>query len=334
MYTSTSKDEVIIKMVGKIALEFPDMDLQAQLKIRGIVEEALYKYDVIPQETALVASDIEEKIQVYLKTKELEGLSSKTLKCRKYDLMKFANCLRKPLSAITTPDLRMYLSVRCQGLKPSSVNGQITVLKTFFNWLYFEGYIPTNPAAKLKPTKEPKRLKRPLTQKEVELLRVACKTDRERALIEFAYATGCRLGEIIRINKSDINWAERTLNVIGKGNKERTVCFTQQAEVYLQRYLESRTDNCEALFVTVRRPYKRIGARSIQKEIKKIASRTNINISVHPHIFRRSFATHRLNNGTPLDIVQKFLGHESPAVTQIYAQTSRENMIHEYRRGA
>ncbi|CBZ04148.1 site-specific tyrosine recombinase/integron integrase [Clostridium botulinum] len=326
---STSKDEVVIKLVGKLSLEFPEIE---QLKTRAIVEEVLYKYRVLPEETALVSSDIEEKLQIYLATKKLDGLSRKTLKNYECNLLIFADHLRKPLSTINTMDLRMFLTVRCKSMKATSVNGQISILKSFFGWLHEEEYIPKNPAKKLKQTKEPKRVRKPLTEEEIELLRQSCKTDREEALIEFLISTGCRLSEIVEVNKDDINWHEMSLFVVGKGDKERKVYFSTKAKILLKKYLLTRADNNEALFVTSRSPHNRLGGRSIQREIKKIANMAGIEKSIHPHLFRHSFATYKINSGMPMPIIQHLMGHESPATTQIYAQLSEETVKYEYKK--
>lgn len=329
MYSSNAKSEVVIKLVGKLSLEFPDID---QLKVRNIVEEVLYKYSILPEETGLVASDIEEKLQIYLASKKLDGLSLKTLKNYEYNLLIFANHLRKPLGTINTMDLRMFLAVRCKNLKQTSVNGQIFILKSFFGWLHDEEYIPKNPSKKLKQTKEPKRLRHALSEEEVELLRQATKTEREKALVEFLISTGCRLSEVVGVNKDDINWHEMSLNVIGKGDKERKVYFSTKAKILLKKYLLTRKDDNQALFVTSKRPHTRLGGRSIQREIKKIADRAGINKSIYPHLFRHSFATHNLNSGMPMPIIQHLMGHESPATTQIYAELSEENIRHEYKK--
>jgi len=329
MYSATSKDEVIIKLVGKLSLEFPELD---QLKVREIAEETLYKYDVLPQETALVSSDIEEKLQIYLAVKKLDGLSEKTLKNYEYQLLIFASHLVKPIATVNTMDIRMYLANRCKNLKPGSVNGQISILKTFFAWLLNEEYIPKNPMLKIKNTKEPKRLRHALSDEEVELLRQACKIDREKALIEFLVSTGCRLSEVVSVNKSDINWYEMSLFVIGKGSKERKVYFSTRAKILLQKYLESRRDDDPALFVAKKFPYERIGGRCIEREISKIAKRAGFDKSIFPHLFRHSMATHSLNAGMPLPVLQHILGHEDPSTTQIYAELSEENIKHEYKR--
>ncbi|MBY6871654.1 tyrosine-type recombinase/integrase [Clostridium botulinum] len=329
MYSSSAKDEVVIKLVGKLSMEFEEID---QLKARTIIEEVLYKYRVLPEETGLVTSDIEEKLQIYLASKKLDGLSLKTLKNYQYNLAIFADRLRKPLGTITTMDLRMFLAVRCKNMKATSVNGQISILKSFFGWLADEEYIPKNPAKKLKQTKEPKRLRHAMTEEEIENLRQACKTEREKALVEFLISTGCRLSEVVGVNKDDINWYEMSLNVIGKGDKERKVYFNIKTKIYLKKYLNRRKDNNEALFVTSRRSYARLGGRSVQREIKKIANRAGINKSIYPHLFRHSFATSKLNAGMPLPVIQHLMGHENPATTQIYAELSEENIKHEYKK--
>ncbi|WP_061316888.1 site-specific tyrosine recombinase/integron integrase [Clostridium botulinum] len=326
---STSKDEVVIKLVGKLSLEFSNID---QLKVRQLVEEVLYKYDILPQENALMTSDIEEKIAIYLAAKKLDGLSIKTLKNYRYNLIIFADYLRKPLGTITTMDLRMFLAVRCKNMKATSVNGQISILKSFFGWLHDDEYIPKNPAKKLKQTKEPKRLRHALSEEEVELLRQATKTDREKALVEFLISTGCRLSEVVGVNKGDINWYEMSLNVVGKGDKERKVYFSTKAKILLKKYLLTREDSNEALFVTSKRPHGRLGGRSIQREIKNIAKRAEIDKSIYPHLFRHSFATGKINSGMPLPVLQHIMGHENPSTTQIYAELSEENIKHEYKK--
>lgn len=323
------KDEVIIKIVGKLSLQFPDID---QIKVRNVVEECLYKYTIAPTETAIVASDIEEKIMMYLAVKRLDGLSKKTLKNYQYNLLIFANYIRKPIATVTTIDLRIFLTQRCKGLKPTSVNCQIFILKSFFSWLLTEDMIPKNPMLKIKTTKEGKRLRHAMSEEEIELLRQACITLREKALIEFLISSGCRLSEVVGINKEDINWYEMSLNVIGKGNKERKVYFNTKAKILLQKYLKARTDNNDALYVSSKHPFARLGGRSIEKEIKKIALRAGIDKSIYPHLFRHSFATFKINSGMPLPVLQHILGHENPSTTLIYAELNDENIQHEYKK--
>lgn len=271
-------------------------------------------------------------MQIYLAVKRLDGLSEKTLQNYKYNLEIFASHLIKPLATINAMDLRMYLAARCKKMKSTSVNGQISILKSFFSWLANEEYIPKNPTVMIKRTKEPKRLRHAMSEEEVELLRQGCKSDREKALIEFLISTGCRLSEVVGVDVSDVNWFEQSLHVIGKGDKERKVYFSIKTKILLKKYLATRKDTNPALFVTSKAPYGRLGGRSVEREIKKIAARTEIDKSVYPHLFRHSFATHKLNSGMPLPVIQNLMGHEDSATTLIYAEISQENIKHEYKR--
>lgn len=329
MYSTSSKDEVVVKLVGRLTIEFPDLD---QLRARQLIEETLYKYEIAPAETALVARDIEEKIQIYLATKRLDGLSKKTLYSYELNLVMFASHLRKPLTTVSTMDLRMYLAVRCKKLKQSSVNTQISILKSFFAWLANEEYIPKNPTAKLTQVKQPKRVRQAMTDEEVELLRQACEKLCEKCIIEFLIATGCRLSEIVNVDIAHINWNEKSLFVIGKGDKERKVYFTAKAKVLLQAYLATRTDDNPALFVADKGEHKRLGGRSIENEVHKVAVRAGFEKSVYPHLFRHTFATSKINAGMPLPVLQHIMGHDDPSTTQIYAKLSEENILHEYKK--
>ena len=324
-----ANDEVIIKMVGKLTLEFTDIN---QLKVRKIIEEVLYKYDVIPQEVGLVVSDVEDKLQIYLAVKKLDGLSIRTLKNYNYNLIKFSDMLRKPLATVTTMDLRMFLANRCKKMKPSSTNEQIFILKSFFGWLFTEEYIPKNPTTKLKQIKMPSRLREALNTDEIEILRQKCENIREKSLFEFAYSSGCRLAEIVSINKDDIDWNNKILKVIGKGNKERVVCFNTKAKYLLQEYILSRNDNNCALFVSSKGEHERLGGRSIERIIGIIADRAKLGKAIYPHLLRHSVATHLLAAGMALHNVQALLGHSDPKTTQIYAETSIENVVYEYKR--
>lgn len=321
-------EEFVVRAIGKITMEFP---LIEQLKVRDILYEALYNYNVLPIEQGLVVSDIEERVMLYLACKKLEGKSNKTLYNYKLILQKLSFNLIKPIASITIMDLRMYLAVTTKGLKPGTINTIMSTLKSFFGWLELEEYIPKNPTRKLQPYKTPKRMRKSLTAEELERLRYACKTTRERALVEFLFATGCRVSEVMQTNREDLNYRELSLRVIGKGDKEREVYFSSKAKLYLEKYLETRTDDCPAIFITSKYPHQRLGVRSIEREIGKIAERAGFDKSVFPHLLRHTMATLAVQAGAKLTTVQFLLGHDDPSTTQIYAETSMEEVRHEYR---
>lgn len=301
------------------------------LELRTRFSNVLSLYEIKPIGSApQFQSDLEDKIALFLASKQLEGLSKVTLDGYKIELRLFAKHIQKPIEQITTADIRAYLG-QFPHLKLSSLTKRLSVLKSFFGWLNSEEIIQRDPTRKIKPPKTEKALPKALTIEELEMLREACQTSRERALIEIFYATGCRLSEIYQLNRQDINWQTQSARVIGKGTKEREVFFSFRALFHLRKYLASRNDDCPALFITERKPYRRLSRRAIQREIKLIAQRAGIKKNVHPHTMRHTFATLTLNNGADLATIQALLGHANPATTQIYAQVSDERKREQYK---
>jgi integrase/recombinase XerD len=178
-----------------------------------------------------------------------------------------------------------------------------------FRWAHEEGNIAKNPASKLQEPKVGKRIPKFLTEREIELLREACLSPMEKAIFEFMYSTGCRIGEITTLEKNDINWRDRSAIVRGKGDKEREVYFNIRSDIWLKRYLKSREDSDPAIFVTERFPHK-MSIAQMRYIIKHTSNRSGINKTIFPHPLRHSYATHLLNNGAPIDIIQSLLGHE------------------------
>lgn len=321
-------EEFVVRAVGKVTLEWPEIN---QLRLRDILYECLYNFNVLPIENALVASDVEERMMIFLASKRLEGKSEKTLYNYRLILQKFASYVHKPISAVTVMDLRMYLAATTKNLKPGSINTIMSCFKSFFGWLELEEYIPKNPTRKLKPFKQPIRIRKSLTVEELEKLRDSCRTVRERALLEFIFSTGCRVAEVVGTNIEDLSFTENSLRVVGKGDKEREVYFSPKAKLYLEKYLDTRKDACPALFVSIRYPVHGIGSRAIEREIGKIAERAGFDKAVFPHLLRHTMATLAIASGAKLTTVQHLLGHQDPSTTQIYAETSLEDVKHEYK---
>lgn len=311
------KNEIIIRILDR-SMAFLDMDQIKQL--RGVIEDEMYHVKVEPECMALALTDnLPEMISLFLATKRLRGCSKKTIKNYGLILNKFSFAMRKDIEQITDMDIKRYLAAYSgTGVKNNTVSTTISCFKSFFTWLEAQDYIDKSPMRKVENIKVEKRCRKPLTHEELEMLRVACKTERELALVEFMYSPGCRLDEVYKLNKSDINWNAESCMVIGKGNKERRVFLNAKAKVHLWKYLSSRKDICEALFVTERGIIRRLGARSIEKIYSELGNR--ISKHVHPHIMRHTFATHMLQAGVPLSVVQELLGHEDPSTTQIYAK--------------
>jgi len=262
-----------------------------------------------------------EAWEAYQADKRLLGYSPHTLKAYHLQLTLLARHFGDvELDSLTFEDLKAYLAKDAERLKPASIGHRVRFLKSLFRWAHDEGYIVCNPAAKLKEPKQGQRVPKALAEEDVELLREACESALEHALVEFIYSTGCRIGEIHRLNRNAVDWENRSVIVHGKGDKEREVYFSIRCGIWLRRYLEERKDDQVALFVTQRRPYRRMSIAQIRYIIKRVASRAGVEANVYPHRLRHSYATHLLNNGAPLELVQSLLGHEKTETTRLYAQ--------------
>lgn len=267
----------------------------------------------------------------FLIAKKTEGLSNETLRKYKNVLLDFGTGIQKQVATVTAIDIRRWLNTNSE-IKLSTVRYYISVLRSFFNYLNNEDIIFVDPTRKIKMPKLPQRIPKALSLDELEILREGCKTLREQAILETYYATGGRLNEIRNINVSDINWEEKTILVIGKGGKERPLFINSRAGYILKKYLASRTDDAEALFITEKGPVRRLSKRSIQLIFQKVSSRVSLTKKVHPHIMRHSMATTMVDHGANLEDVQNILGHSSPNTTQIYAQVNIKRRKDAYHR--
>lgn len=324
--------EATIRIIEKLDLLYPGLFDQA--KVRQAIEQVLYDYNITPKETLpAVLDNMSDKIFLYLATRKTEGLSRRTLESYGRVLGRFSRYMRKNVEDITAMDIRIYLANRAkEGLKNTTLANDTDVLRGFFNWLEDEEYIQKSPMRKIKTPKVEKRLREALTKEEFEVLRTGAKTLRQKALLELFYSTGCRLEEVEQMKKQDIDWQRLQIRVIGKGNKERTVYINATCYVHLRKYLMSRTDDCDAVFVTERKPIKPMGRRAIEREVKKIGEQSGLKKEVYPHLIRHTMATHLLNSGMSLNILQRILGHDDPSTTLIYAELDNMTVENEYRK--
>ena len=277
-------------------------------------------------------SDIQKRIKHYLGAKRIDGLSPRTLANYKYTLDMFAERVNKSAARITTDDIRGYINYLTESrqLAETSLQTHINILRAFFGWLHTEEKIKKNPMLKIRSLKlDKKNARQALSVEELERLRDACQTYREKALVEFLVSTGCRLSEVAQLDLQDLNFTDRTVTVTGKGDKDRVVYFSVRARLMLQAYARERRGG-EGLFVSTKSPYLPLKQRAIQRIIRAISERAGLSIKVHPHLLRHTFATHALNAGMDVTVIQRLLGHEDIATTQIYATMSNEVVKHQY----
>lgn len=277
-------------------------------------------------------SNLKKRVTFFLGAKRIDGLSAKTIENYRFVLTSFANRINKHVSKITTDDIRGYISYLSdeRRLKDSSLQTHIQTLRTFFGWLHMEGVIKRNPMLKIKSLKlDKKGARHALTLEELERLRNACVSYREKALVEFLVSSGCRLSEAANIDLACMDFHGRSVKVLGKGNKERTVYFSVRAKLMIEEYVKRRKGGA-ALFASIKTPYPPMKTRAIQQALRKIGERAGLQKRVHPHLLRHTFATHALNSGMDITVIQRLLGHEDIATTQIYASISQETVRHEY----
>lgn len=326
-------ERLIIEILIKLTEVEPNIDQQ---KVREILQISLDQYKIEEKETSLaLRNNIMEYVNFFLVTRKIDGLSEATLKEYQIKLRVFSEWVPLNIDQIKANDIRKFLFdyQRERGLKKNSLNTYQTVLKTFFNWLEEEEYIERSPARKLNNIKTEKRIRKALTQEQVEKLRVdGCITLRQKALFEFILSTGARISEIQQLDTSNISWAEKKVRVIGKGNKEREIYFSEKAKLHLQKYIESRPSKEEPIFISSRKPYARLSVRSLQNEIAQIGKNASLDQPLYPHLLRHTMATIAYLSGVPLPIIQELLGHSDPSTTQIYAELDKNTIKEAHRR--
>lgn len=270
---------------------------------------------------------------MYLVNLRMTGRSEKTIEHYKLQLKLLLQYLDKPVQEITTEDLFTYLAWCKSSGKVGNryLNNKRICFNSFFGWLQKKRYIIYNPASGLEQIHYEKKMKKPYTDEEREILKCACKRERDLALIELLYSTGMRVGELVRLNRQDIHFDTLEVIVFGKGSKERETYLNASASYHLKKYLLSRTDNNESLFVSARSPFSRLTEHGVREILQRLGKRAGIE-KVHPHRYRTTAATNALNRGMPIQDVQALLGHEDINTTMIYCTVSKDNVRMSHRR--
>ena len=326
--------ELFIKEVTTKMADF--LDDNQRIRLREILTEIClnYQIEIIEQtkrqETQKNNTDILDR---FIASKEIEGCSTRTLNYYRDNINKMLDTVNLPINEITTEILRNYLS----DYKSNSNAGMVTIdnirrtLSSFFAWPENEDYIVKSSVRRIHKVKTTRRVKETLTDENLEKLRDTCSNVIDLAILELLISTGMRVGELIRLNISDINFQERSCIVLGKGNSEREVYFSAKSKMYIEKYLETRTDDNEALFVSLIKPYNRLGISGIEITIRNLGRKSNIN-KVHPHKFKRTMATMAIDKGMPIEQVQKLLGHLKIDTTMEYAMVNQNNVKNSHRK--
>lgn len=283
--------------------------------------------------TNYVDKGIGEFVSDFLAAKRLEGCSARSIRYYDSTLRRFAEAVDGPINTITTNDVRGYLADyhSFNGAGNVTVDNVRRVLSSFFSWLEEEDFIYKSPVRRIKKIRSTRMLKPVYSDESLEDLRDACTCSRDLAIIDLLASTGMRVGELVKLDRSDMCFESRECIVRGKGNKERKVYFDARAKVHLQAYLAERTDNSGALFVSLNKPFNRLEISGVELRLRELGKEANVP-RVHPHKFRRTLATRAIDKGMPIEQVQVLLGHSKIDTTLCYAMVNQANVRQSHRK--
>lgn len=312
-------DEKFVEIINEMA----EVLNAAQLKR---LQEVMLKH-LVEREPRKKKISNKEYLAKFLEAKKMEGCSERTIKYYKVTVEQLLGKIIRPIRRITTEEMRKYLVdyQKINNCGKTTVDNIRRNISSFFSWLEEEDYILKSPMRRIHKIRAEKLVKNIITDEDIEKLRDGCTCSRDVAMIDLLYSTGIRVGELVRLNRSDINFSERECVVFGKGDKERKVYFDAKSKVHLIDYLNTRKDDNPALFVSLDKPNDRLKISGVEIRLRQLGRKLNLD-RVHPHKFRRSMATRAIDKGMPIEQVQKILGHSQIDTTMQYAIVNQNNV--------
>ena len=295
-------------------------------RLQEVLQHTLFNYKVVENDSNKELSE-QNLVELFLAAKRIEGCSEKSLKYYESTILALLDDLDKNVKHIVTDDIRTYLT-EYQARKQSSkvtIDNIRRILSSFFSWLEDEDYILKSPVRRIHKVKTGTNIKETYTDEALELMRDNCTELRDLAIIDMLASTGMRVGEMVLLNREDINFNERECVVFGKGDKERIVYFDARTKIHLLNYLNSRDDDNPALFVSLQKPYNRLQISGVEVRLRQYGKRLGLN-KVHPHKFRRTLATMAIDKGMPIEQLQQLLGHRRIDTTLQYAMVKQSNV--------
>ena len=323
------KEKVIKEIEQKMA---SILNNEQKEKLKEVLLYTFYNIEVTSIKDELV-EDTTDYAKMFIAAKRIEGCSERTLNYYETTIKTTIDKLSKKVNSIETGDLRNYLSEyqaknNCSKVTIDNVR---RILSSFFAWLEDEDYIMKSPVRRIHKVKATQTVKETYTDEELEEMRDACVEIRDLAMVDFLASTGVRVGELVNLDRVDVDMQERSCVVLGKGGKEREVYFDARTKIHLQNYLNSRIDNNPALFVSLLRPYDRLKISGIEIRLRELGKRINIK-KIHPHKFRRTMATKAIDKGMPIEQVQVLLGHRKIDTTLQYAMVNQNNVRNSHKK--
>lgn len=318
-------EEKLVKIINEMAdyLNIAQMKKLQEVLIKNLSDARPEKEQISNQ----------EYLKMFIEAKQIEGCSARTLQYYQVTIEHLLKNIDTVIRKITTDEIRTYLAEyqqrnNCSKVTVDNVRRNIS---SFFSWLEEEDYILKSPMRRIHKIKTKQPVKEIISDEMIERLRDNCRCSRDLAMIDLLYSTGIRVGELVGLNISDIDFEERECVVYGKGDKERRVYFDAKAKLHLQNYINSRTDTNPALFVTLDSPYERLKISGVEIRVRELGRKLNIE-KIHPHKYRRTMATRAIDKGMPIEQVQKILGHSQIGTTMQYAIVNQNNVKTSHRR--
>ena len=320
------KENIIQAIVAEMQRE---LDCRQMAHLKSVLASELHNVEIIEKKDCVSqqAQENEQLLNSFISAKKIEGCSDKTLAYYRNTIERLLVTLSVAIYHITTSDIRSYLSEYQEEHQSSKVtiDNMRRIFSSFFAWLEDEDYIAKSPVRRIHKVKTDSLVKEVLSDEQLEQLRDSCTNKRDLALIDILSSTGIRVGELVKLNRADIDFHERQCVVFGKGNKERIVYFNARTKLHLQQYLDERTDDNPALFVSLHSPYTRLTISGVEVRIRKLGQSLSMP-KVHPHKFRRTLATMAIDKGMPIEQVQRLLGHVRIDTTLHYAIVNQNNV--------
>lgn len=319
------KNQFITQIVRDM---IPFLNNAQAAQLQKTLEKALDGYNIVENDSVdTVEQTSENLIDLFLAAKRVEGCSEKTLKYYKATMLSMLETVNKQVQEVETDDIRTYLTdyQREKNSSKVTIDNIRRILSSFFSWLEDEDYILKSPVRRIHKVKTATTVKDTYSDEALEKMRDNCDNLRDLALIDILASTGMRVGELVLLNKDDVNFDERECVVFGKGDKERIVYFDARTKIHLQNYINSRRDSNSALFVSLKAPYNRMSIGGIEVRLRELGKRLNIP-KVHPHKFRRTLATMAIDKGMPIEQLQMLLGHKRIDTTMQYAMVKQSNV--------
>ena len=324
------KDKLITQITTDMANHLSTQQLE---NLQKVLMAAFINVEIAEIKTVNKQKSNEKLLELFISAKRIEGCSEKSLKYYRMVIENMFTSLNLIVRDIATSDLRTYLAHYQRERKSSKVtiDNMRRIFSSFFSWLEDEDFILKSPVRRIRKIKTDKTIKETFSDEGLELLRDTCHEIRDLAMIDLLASTGMRVGELVRLNREDINFYERECIVFGKGNSERIVYFDARTKIYLINYLDSRQDDNPALFVSLSSPHDRLLIGGVETRLRQLGVKADLN-KVHPHKFRRTLATRAIDKGMPIEQVQHLLGHVKIDTTMHYAMVNQANVKNSHRK--